>query len=320
MTLRIGFVGVGGIAQVHLENVHQSGMAAVVAVCDVVEEAAQKAAVKYGASAYTQVDAMLEGEQLDALFLCVPPFAHGDVEEKAAARGIHLFVEKPLGLNLASVQRKAAAIRDAGVICGSGYCLRYQDIVQEAKAYLQDKTIAMLNGYYLTSFVQTPWWRKMAKSGGQLVEQTTHTVDMMRYLAGDVMAVHAWMKLNVSQDIEGLDIYDVGTVNLAFASGAIGHVGTTFIQPDHRSGVEVYGRDFRVHIDGGTLTITEQDQAVTKKSRNHFYKDQDIAFLDAIRTGDRSKVLAPYDEALRTLAVTLAANDSAATGQVVNLS
>ena len=319
MTLRIGFIGAGGIARTHLKHVGKSEVASVAAVCDIDRAAADAGATRYGARPYTDHIAMLDSERLDAVFISVPPFAHGTVERDVAERNIPLLVEKPLGLDMPSVEDTAAFIRSRGVLNGTGYCLRYWDIVQQAKAYLADRRVAMMTGYYCTRFVPTPWWREMRKSGGQLVEQTTHIVDLMRYLGGEVESVHAVMNLVCSQDIDGLDIPDVGAVNFRFANGAVGHVHTTFLQPDHRSGVEIYGRGFRVTIDGGTLTIVEKEQTVIRKSANDFYKTQDLAFLEAVRTGDRSRVLAPYDEAARTLAVTLAANESARTGQPVRL-
>jgi predicted dehydrogenase len=319
LTLRIGFIGVGGIAQAHLKNVKESGIADVIAVSDINEQAATSSAEKYGAVAYTDSIKMLDSEKLDAVFVCVPPFAHGVIEEEVVKRGIHIFVEKPLGLDLAVVQAKADVIRQSGVISGTGYCLRYWDIAQEAKAYLADKQVALVDGYYCTSFVPTPWWRVMEKSGGQLVEQTTHIVDLLRYLGGEVTSVQAFMSLVASKDIEHLDIYDVGTVNVAFKDGGVGHVRTTFLQPDHRSGLEVMGNGFRLTVDGGTLTIVEKEKTVIKKSNVDFYKEQDLAFLQALETGDRSLILVPYDEALKTLAVTLAANESAQTGETVQL-
>ncbi|MCL6442905.1 MAG: Gfo/Idh/MocA family oxidoreductase [Alicyclobacillus sp.] len=319
MTLRVGFVGTGGIAQAHLANVKQSPLAEIVAVCDIDESRAKAAAQKFGGLAYTDAEKMFAQEHLDAVFLSVPPFAHGDLEEHAATRGIHMLVEKPLGLDMERVRAKARVIQETGIITATGYCLRYLDTVQAAREYLADKPVCLVQGYYLTSFVATPWWRFMAKSGGQLVEQTTHTVDLVRYLAGEVSAVQAFMNLCAATDIEGLDIYDVGSVNLQFTSGAVGHVETTFLQPDHRSGVELMGRDFRVHIDGTKLTIVEKGQTVIKTSSVDFYKAQDEAFLKAVQTGDRNLVLAPYEEALRTLEVTLAANRSAETGEIVRL-
>ncbi|MFB5192397.1 Gfo/Idh/MocA family protein [Alicyclobacillus fastidiosus] len=319
--VRIGFVGVGGIAQEHLEAIRKSGLGIIVAVCDIVHETVKCVAEKYQATPYTDYIEMLEKEVLDALYVCVPPFAHNDIEELAAGKGIHLFVEKPLGLDMPIVERKEEAIKQSGIIHASGYCLRYLDIVQEAKEYLYDKKIAMIDGYYFTSFVQTPWYRQMNRSGGQLVEQSTHIVDLVRYLAGeDVSSVYASMALNVSYDIEGIDIYDVGSVNLNFLSGTIGHVSTTFTQPDHRTSVEVQGKDFRIQIiDFKTLCIVEKDNVIERKTNMNFYFEQDVTFLTAVREKNQRLIRSSYSDGLQTLKITLAANESSKSNEVIKL-
>ena len=168
--VRVGFVGAGGIVNVHLQHIRKNEMARVTAICDIHEETALRKAQEYGGAAYTNVDEMLEKEALDALFISVPPLAHGEMEEKAARKGIHLMVEKPLGLDYQKTAKKVEIIKQSGIICGVGYCLRYLDSVAKAKEYLQDKKVAMVRGHYLSSFVPTPWYREWEKSGGQLVE------------------------------------------------------------------------------------------------------------------------------------------------------
>lgn len=319
MTLRIGFAGAGGIASVHLKNMKANEHVQITAISDIVRDHAERVAAEYGAAAYTDVNTMLESEKLDVLFICVPPFAHGDIEERAASKGIHLFVEKPLGLDMNTVLAKAKHIQESGVIAASGYCLRYLNTAAYAREYLQGKTIGMVRAHYMTSFVKTPWWRVMDKSGGQLVEQATHTVDMVRFLAGEIDEVYARMALTTMDDIDGMDIPDVGTVSVSFASGAVGHIDTTCIQPDHRTGVEVMGRDFRVTIDGTSLTIVDPQGTTTMTSAGDFYKLQDDAFIEAVRTGNRELILSPYEDAMKTVEVTLAANQSAANGAPIRL-
>jgi predicted dehydrogenase len=318
--VKVGFVGVGGIAEVHLENVSKNSDAVIVAVCDIVEESAKKKGLQYNAASYTDLDAMLEKETLDAVFVCVPPFAHDEIEEKIVQRGIHLLVEKPLGLDLETVRRKAKVIKNSGVICGAGYCLRYLDTVAKAKEYLKDKKIAMVRGHYITSFVQTPWYREMSKSGGQLVEQSTHTLDLMRYLAGDIDNVYANMSLQVLSDIPNIDVPDVTSVNMTFTSGAVGHLDSSFTQCDHRSGVEILGKDFRVVIDGTNLTIVDRDSSITYKSKVDFYQEQDRRFIEAVIKGDPGLLLSDYEDGARTLAATLASNKSNKVGLPIKLS
>lgn len=313
--IRIGVVGAGIIATEHLKHIHRNERAELAAVCDVAPAAAERAARQYGGKAYDDFDEMLDREKLDALFICVPPFAHGNMEEKAAERGIHLLVEKPLGLRMDEVRRKAEALEQSGVIAGSGYCLRYMESVQRAKRYLEGKEIAMVRAYRFGGLPPNPWWVDHAKSGGQLVEQTTHNVDLMLHLAGDVRKISADMGLLLSRDVPGITTPDAASVNMVFASGALGHIDTGFFpQPDGRSSLEMMGRNFRLTLEGSHLTITEPDQTWVFKGRGDFYQAQDDAFIQAVETGDRSLILTPYGEALRTLEVTLAANESAKTG------
>ncbi|OUS75003.1 oxidoreductase [Paenibacillus sp. MY03] len=320
MAVRVAFVGVGGIAETHLKALSDNEHAEVVAACDVVPERAERAAETYGLKAYSDVDLMLDREKPDALFICVPPFAHADLEEKAAGRGIHLLVEKPLGLDREVIRSKADTIRQAGVLVATGYCLRYLDVAQQARHYLSNKEIGMVRAHYLSGFVETPWWRDMAKSGGQLVEQATHTVDITRYLAGDVKSVYARMKFGLLEHKPGTTIPSVATVCLDFESGAVGHIDTSCIQSDWSSAIEVLGRDFKLTLAGRKLTILEGEETTTYGSvSGSAHKTQDDAFIEAIRTGDRSLILSTYDDALKTVDVTLAANESALSGQPIVL-
>lgn len=317
--VRVGFIGVGGIASTHLENMRRNAKAEIIAVCDVNGSRAELAGQEFSAAAYTEYGEMLEKETLDAIFLSIPPFAHGDIEEMAAQKGLHMMVEKPVGLDMPEALRKQSIIEKSGVICATGYCLRYLDSVEKAKSFLEGKEIAMVRGKYLTKFVETPWYREMKKSGGQLVEQATHIVDLIRYLAGDMDEVQAHMKTLVSGDIASLDIPDVTSVNFTLKSGALGHLDCSFIQPDHRMGLEILGKGFRVEINGTDVVLIEGNNREEYKATVDFYERQDNAFIDAILTNDRSLILSDYENGLSTLAATLAANDSAAGGKSMKI-
>ncbi|MFS0661730.1 Gfo/Idh/MocA family oxidoreductase [Niallia alba] len=318
--VRVGVIGVGGIGSVHLENIALNEQAEIVAVCDISEDQAIFVGKKYHVPSYTDVDKMLEENTIDALFICVPPFAHGNIEEKAAAKGIHLMVEKPVGLDLETVKKKYEVIKGSGIICATGYCLRYLDTIAKAKEFLQDKEIAMVNGYYLTKFVPIPWYRERSKSGGQLVEQATHTLDLIRYLTGDMDKIYANMNLLVTKDIPNIDIPDVTSVNFTLKNGAVGHLSCSFIQPDHRMGIEILGKDFRVAVDGSNVTITDNYSTVIYRPTMNYYVAQDHAFIKAIVTNQPNLILSSYENGVQTLTATLAANKSQETGAPIDLS
>lgn len=116
----------------------------VVSIYDVNPEAARQAAELTGAEVKSNADEVLNPSQIDAVFICTPPFARQDLEEIAARRGIHLFVEKPQGLQLDVVRKKADVIRESGIINSVGYVLRYYDTVQQLKAYLQHRHVHLI--------------------------------------------------------------------------------------------------------------------------------------------------------------------------------
>src|SRR4051794_24493351 len=75
-TVTLGFVGTGGIARHHLEQLAGLEGVRIGAVCDVVEERARATAEKFGGTVYGDYARMLENEKLDGLYVCVPPAMH----------------------------------------------------------------------------------------------------------------------------------------------------------------------------------------------------------------------------------------------------
>ena len=97
MSLRIGIVGTGSIAGVHIASLAKVPEAEVVACVDVdFGKAAERASEIRGCTPYKDVSAMLDEQALNAAYICVPPFAHGDIELMLIERGIPFFLEKPI--------------------------------------------------------------------------------------------------------------------------------------------------------------------------------------------------------------------------------
>jgi predicted dehydrogenase len=319
MSVKIGFVGCGGIANAHMKNLAQMENAELVAFCDIVGEKAQAAADEYGGQAFTDHREMYEQAEMDAVYVCLPPFAHTDQEVLAAQAGLSLFVEKPIAISMEKAREIEAAIADADIIDCVGYHFRYHDTTAWAKEALGDQTIAIVLGYWMGGFPQVAWWRVMDESGGQILEQTTHIIDLARYFAGEVERVSAEMALRVMHDVENISITDVGTVNLRFESGAIGNITNSCIPPGMMgSGLNVAGEDTVCLITQDTLKIKTAD-GVEEKSWEWIaphWRESEV-FVKAVETGDASEILSPYSDAVKSLAVSIAANESAETGQPV---
>ena len=110
MATRVAVVGAGNIARLHFESLEELGEAVeVVGIADLKEEA------RMDCPAFEDSMQMLDEVELEALFLLVPPFARGDLEIEAAKRGIHLFVEKPVALDLETAEAIEAAVESADI-------------------------------------------------------------------------------------------------------------------------------------------------------------------------------------------------------------
>lgn len=320
--VRVGFIGAGNIAEHHIKRILQIEHAELAAVHDMNAERAAYIGSTYGAEVFASSEALMDSGKVDALFVCTPPFAREGLEETAAEKGIHLLSEKPVGLTLDEPRKKWEAIRKSGIIHSSGYCLRYLDTVQKAKRYLAGKSVNMVLGYRINDLPPLAWWSRQEMSGGQMVDQSTHQVDLIRYLAGDFSEVSA---LYEQRSIRGIrpdaTIPDVGTAWFRLRSGAVGTFSTSCVSRHiSRGEVEVFGPDYYVCIKGRTLIIYDDEQKLEEQCGTDFYLEQDRTFIEAVRTGNQKLVLGGYDEAIATLEVTLAFNRSAETGTPVRLS
>ncbi len=318
MSVRIGFVGCGGIANAHMQNLVKIDGAEMVAFSDIVEEKARKAADQYGGKAFADYRAMYDGVEMDAVYVCLPPFAHTDQEILAAQAGLALFVEKPLALTMDKAREIEAAIADAGVISCAAYHWRYHDTAKWAREALAGGTIGMVLGWWMGGLPGVAWWRVQDQSGGQILEQTTHIIDMARYLAGEVERVSAEMALRVMTDVENISVPDVGTVNLRFASGAIGNITNSCVPPGWKNGLVVIGDRKTVIFDQSNFELRTSAGAETRTFQPiaaHFRESE--GFVNAVATGDASGILSDYSDGVKSLAVSIAANKSAQTGEPV---
>ena len=314
--VRAMFVGAGGNARGHMESFSEVEGARVVAVCDVDEGRAGEVASEYGAAAFTDHRRMLDDVEAEAVYVSIPPFAHTDAEVLAAQKGCALLVEKPVALSMEKGQEVLEAIEANGVLSCVGFQLRLLDPVKRAKQWLEDKTIAMVSIHRWGGLPGAPWWRVMAQSGGQLVEQTIHQVDAMRYVAGEVEEVYAQYALRTMHDVEGLDIPDSQAVLMKLKSGALVTLSTTpMLTKGGGLGDMVFllrDQIFTLGFGGNSLA-PESDEWLCADPEPTPGLDE--VFVGAIRAGDQSLLPCSYREGLMSLDVVLAANRSAESGQ-----
>jgi predicted dehydrogenase len=317
MAVKLGFIGTGGMAGAHMRNLQTFDDIEFTAMCDIVEGKAAERAKEYGGTPYTDFVEMFDKEELDAVYICTPPFAHGDQERIACEKGIPMFIEKPIAVRLEQAIVINEQVQRSGVITSVGYHWRYGGDAQKAKEILSGEKILGALGYWMGGMPGVHWWRVRAESGGQHVEQTTHIFDLCRFLVGsDGKTVPGVAASGSMIDIPDYDVDDISMVNIEFKNGAVANiVSSCAMEGFGRVHLEVFCRGLVVQVGGGS-TVNRKGQIEELKGKSF---DRDRVFIDAVKTGDSSKILSPYSDAFETFKIMLAASKSFETGKAVDL-
>ena len=305
------------MARRHAEVLGTFDDVAVGGVVDVDRDAAATLASELGIPAYDGVSALLDGVAPDAVYVCVPPFAHGEPERALVAAGVPFFVEKPLSVGLDVAEDLGAAIAARGLVTATGYHWRYMEGMRRARAALAERPVHLVVGAWHDKVPPPAWWIRAERSGGQVVEQATHLLDCMLDLAGDIEMVCAVADHRPPPRHPGADVDAATVAVLRFANGAVGTLSATSVLPaKQRASVELL-------CDGCRLEVAEtryvgEDGVVRDEDADAAKRLVDRAFVDAVQ-GRPGGVLAPYDAALRTHRVASAIARSAVDGRPIEL-
>jgi len=344
--VRLGFVGAGGRTVRELLDLVQIPEAEIVALCDIdvprcaqaIERVRERTAQSANTAAieraralapafYPDVRRMLDGSDLDAVYVSLPPFAHGEIEHAIIDAGKAIFVEKPVAMTMSVAREIDAHIREQGVISCVGYQSRYSTAVQAARERLRGVPIGLVIAIRLGGLPGTPWWKVQSKSGGMLIEQHTHGVDLMRYLAGEVQSVFAYANTVLLKDVPGLDIADVSSATVHFVSGAVGAiVNSCALQPGQGSppnlsgAIHLVGKNVTAMVSAGGATFLrpqrEREEIAAEGDPN---LEMNRVFVHAVQRGDPGAIRSDYTDGLRTFEVTYACHLSAERGQEIRL-
>jgi myo-inositol 2-dehydrogenase / D-chiro-inositol 1-dehydrogenase len=306
-SVRIGMVGAGAVAARHVRTLLALDGVEVAGVADPALERARELAGQAGAAAYPNHMELLDAERLDAVYICVPPFAHGAPELAAIDAGLPMFVEKPVAIDQETAATVAARLAERPLLTCTGYHWRWLDIFDRAAELLADRPPRLVQCFWLDKVPPPPWWLRRDGSGGQVIEQTTHVLDTARGLAGEVTEVHAFGARAASLPpdpaeaaLPAADIHDVSVAALRFASGALGTVASTCLLPRlHRAGVQVVGDGLSLELSETELVVEVDGERSAWTAAADARPRPDADFIAAVRGGpDRIRV--PWPEAYRT--------------------
>jgi myo-inositol 2-dehydrogenase / D-chiro-inositol 1-dehydrogenase len=329
-TVKVAMIGSGGMAKAHLPGLKDMKDVEIVGFCDVNLERAKTLADENGGAAFDDAGAMLDATQADCCYVLLPPFAHGKAEMACVDRGVPFFVEKPINKNWKQACGIAEAVADKGLMTSAGYMNRYRKGIQTAKKLLaKDPAVYVWGGWIGGSpppVATSPigaWWVQKAMSGGQFVEQVTHTVDLVRFLCGEAVEVAAFAAQGFNKGIQNYDIDDAMAVSIKFANGGVCNL-VSCCASGARGGVtlDLYAPAIAFKFEGWghdcTILRPGKDPEQIPGSEDIF-RIEDEAFIKAVRAGNDKGILCSYGDALKTLEICLAANTAAEKEKVVKL-
>lgn len=241
--IRFGLVGAGAIAQSYVQAFETCEEAALVAVADNRREAARAVAARIGCASFDSVERMVVGTDLDAAIVCTPPASHPEICIHLAHSGINVLCEKPFSIDGDSARRMLNAARRSGVKLTMGSKFRYVEDVVRAKSMVASGVLGdlvLFENVFASRIDMTSRWNSnpAISGGGVIIDNGTHSVDLMRYFLGPLAAVHALE----GRRSKGLKVEETATLFVRSLSGVICSIDLSWSISKHRdSFLDIYG-------------------------------------------------------------------------------
>ena len=269
--IKLGLVGLGNIGQVHIKNL-TTGLCPRVKL-HAVSDFRVPPSVPEGSTFFANLEELLAKGGCDAVLLATPTKDHSSQAIQVLKAGLHVLVEKPVGLSKAQAQAVIAAAKPgqvAGVMLNQrsdpAY-LRIRELVQSgAIGEVQRTNWIMTNWFRPEIYFQSSPWRATwpGEGGGLLLNQCIHNLDIFQWICGVPSKIRAWCKFGRYHDIE---VEDECTAYFEYANGASGvFVGSTGEAPGSNR-LEIAGDKGSILLENRVLTLTRNSEGAQGFSR-----------------------------------------------------
>lgn len=275
--IRVGVVGTGFGAMVHVPALSAMEGVEVTAICSNRKQHAHEVAARYRIpNIYDDYQELFADRQIDAVTLAVPPFLHHPMALAAMEAGLHLLVEKPLARTAAEARDLVRIAKDTGVCNMVAYHRRFEPARLRMKQLIDEGFIGNLHSVSVIVYRSTlspsekryySWLMEADKGGGVLTAIGSHYVDQLRWWFGEIHGVAGATSTAVplrpvrgSEVVREVDADDNVAFVVRFASGALGTVSISY------TAATDVGEEIVASGDQGILAIQEPDQLVGTQS------------------------------------------------------
>lgn len=305
--LNYAIIGFGGLGKFHFSNTEKLKKEVedlnLVALCDIDEETFKtQTTTNLGDNnnnlvlsqykLYTDIDEMLSKEKLDFVITALPTNIHEKIAVQVMKKGIHVFSEKPIALNLEQAQNMIDASKEYNVKLMIGHCVRYFSEYKILKRIIDSKeygNVLCADFYRLSETPTWSWENWMCdeeKSGGAVLDLHIHDVDYINYVFGKPNAVTSRVTNKDTKHDAVTTIFDYDNMFVT-ATGAWGMKA----KYPFSSGFTVRFEEATLDCKGGILmlyTDNEAKQLEIPEESGHI--SEVIDFIDCIKNDKESKI------------------------------
>ena len=264
MTLKAGIIGCGGIAKAHIAGYKENGIE-ISALTDLNREAAEVIAQELGngVEVFANAEELIKSGKIDIVSICTPPIAHAKDAVCALENSVHVLCEKPLAHN----SKDAAMIKEAVEKSDAEFMVafrhRFLPATQKMKEFIDNGKIGtpvlFLNEFCGPAFAMKDKWfcKKAIAGGGCMLDTSAHSVDLFRYLFGEVIEQYAVMH----KYFDNTDVEDCAILSLKSENGTLGSLTSGFVVGGGRARVDITGQAGRlVYEYGDTMRYFNLDK------------------------------------------------------------
>lgn len=251
--LNFALIGTGGIAQTYAQAFQSSDCCKLVAVADINKDSARAFAEPFGAKNFDDYKVLAENSEIDAVIISTPPNTHPEIAMYFMRKGVNVLCEKPLCLSVAEAKAMIECAEVSNVKFTMATKFRYVEDVVKAKSMIASGVlgdIVQFENAFTARVDMSKRWNSDSdvSGGGVLMDNGTHSVDIIRYFLGairEVLAVEAGATQNLSVD-ENVKLL------AKTANGVTASVDLTWgINKELPNFISIYGTNGTLHIGWG---------------------------------------------------------------------
>jgi predicted dehydrogenase len=292
---KIAIIGAGTIGSVHA-RAYQAVGAELVAIVEPVEEVGRSFASQFGLTLYPTLEDLLDSDDRPTVVsICTPPFTHRELVVTALEAGLHVLCEKPMAHTLDDAEAIFRAADEASTVFATAYCHRFQPELEAISDLIADGRIGTARTFYnafsgYQADIENRWFGvKRLAGGGVLLDTAIHSIDIFRYLCGEVVDATG-VTTNILDGRE-LEVEHTATVGLLSETNVVGTIDCSWKAAPGEAVVRVAGSQGTLSFDyarpglvvfGDAAGNTEE---IPVEGGDRFSREI-RSFLDAVAGGD----------------------------------